>query len=176
MRRSLIVIALVCSTAAFSAGSETTLTPEGLGSVRIGMTKRQAEQALGKKLRVEYPMTTDDNSCSYAYRADGKDRDIGYMLIDGRIARIDIGVIPLRAKIVTTAGVGRGSTESAVRKAYGKRLQVSPHPYGDDDNWHYLTADEPDHKRGIIFETDGKRVTSFRAGIYPALGYIEGCN
>ena len=139
---------------AVASTSETTLTPDGLGPVKIGMTKRQAEQALGKKLHVEYPMTTDSNSCSYAFRADGKDRDVGYMLIDSRIARIDIGVIPLRAKILTSAGVGRGSTENAVRKAYGKRLQVSPHPYGDDDSWHYLTVDEPDHKRGIIFETD----------------------
>lgn len=176
MRSAIILAALLFCTTAYSADPETTLATEGLGPVKIGMTKRQAEAALGKKLRLQYSMTSDDNSCTYASRVDGKDRDIAYMLIHGKIARIDIGVKPAQNKILTAAGVGQGSTESAVKKAYGKRLQISPHPYGDDDNWHYLTVDEAEHTRGIIFETDGKRITSFRAGVYLALGYIEGCD
>jgi len=176
---NVLLVFLVCCGTAFGAGSDTILTPGGLGPVKVGMTLREASQALGVKLKRESPNDPDSKYCDFAHRADGNDSEINYMIKDGHIARIDVGDAAHERSIIKTAeGVGLGSTERAVKKAYGRALKVEPHPYGDGDpdGWHYLVIDEPGHKRGIIFETDGRKVTSFRAGEYPALGYIEGCS
>jgi hypothetical protein len=97
------------------------------------------------------------------------------MVENGRITRIDIwnlGSPPVRTEL----GFGFGSRETDVIEVYGSRASVTPHPYLENLG-SYITVDAPDHSRGIIFETDHRRdtVTSFRAGLYPALAYIEGC-
>jgi hypothetical protein len=94
----------------------------------------------------------------------------------GRITRIDVGPLArgdAATGVVTDRRVGIGATEAAVRRAYGVALIVRPHPYGEKG--HYLEAPAPGRKRGLIFETRDGRVTSFRAGRYPSLDYIEAC-
>ncbi len=50
------------------------------------------------------------------------------MLIDGRIARVDVGHKgPDRVK--TVSGIGKGSTEAEVQRAYPGRIRVEGHPY-----------------------------------------------
>lgn len=51
--------------------------------------------------------------------------------------------------------------------------RVSPHKYVDG---HYIEIEIKGGKFSIIFETDGKRVTSFRTGRSPEVRYIEGCS
>jgi hypothetical protein len=185
MRPIYLVLAIAVSIAASGAESDLVLTPGGLGPVQVGMTIRQAEKALGAKLRVEkYSDDSGPDDCQYAFRADAKFPEVGYMLNARRIVRIDIevpGYGPQHSPIRTAEGVGLGSTESAVKRAYGRTLKIEPHSYGggeasSEPEWHYLVVDESDHKRGIIFETEGLKVTSFRAGKYPELGWIEGCS
>jgi hypothetical protein len=156
------------------AADEHVLTSRGLGRVHVGMKLRQAEIALGANLRIDGPTS---ESCGMAERADGRDAGVLYMLEDGRITRVDVyppkSKSQLGPRVVTAAGLGLGSTESAVRRAYGSALKIEAHPY--DERGHYLKIYDAGKQSGIIFETDGERVTSFRAGKYPALGYIEGC-
>jgi hypothetical protein len=164
---------------AVSPAGETPLvvTPFGISTLKIGMTIRQAERALGHKLAVDYT-ASDSEACGQASTALMDRQGYSIMVQDRIITRIDVGETDpgkQASPIITAEGVGIGSSETAVRKAYGKRLKVEPHPYLDDQG-HYLIVDEPGHKRGIIFETDLKQVTSFRAGLYPAVGYIEGCS
>ena len=57
---------------------------------------------------------------------------------------------------------------------YGSRLTQTPHPYSGPEG-HYLSLSDRDDTHRMIFETEGGRVTSFRAGRRPEVEYIEGC-
>jgi hypothetical protein len=97
------------------------------------------------------------------------------MVLRGRISRVDVG----RPSVVRTAsGVGIGSTEDEVMRTYAGRIRVEPHPYTGRRGGQYLIytpADPSDQHLSLIFETDGQRVVSFRAGLKDAVGLIEGC-
>lgn len=168
MMRNVIFAALLLCGTATAAQSPTILTPTGIPPITIGMTIRQAEEALGEKLKVDYT-ESDTEACGRADSPSLNARGVLLMVEDRRVTRIDVD----GKQIETAAGVGISSTEAAVKRAYGKRLTIEPHAY--DDNGHYLIVTDPDGKHGIVFETDGKRVTTFRAGEFPSVRYIEGC-
>ena len=154
------------------------LTTNGLGPVRLGMTVRELKHALGTRLSFEYASASDSDACFYAFRADGEDPGISYMFEDRHLVRIDIDYPRRgadRAHVVTERGFGLGSQQREILRAYARHVAIKPHPYLEDEG-SYLIIESPDQKRGIIFETDHGKVTEFRVGIYPPLGYIEGCN
>lgn len=151
------------------------LTFDGLGKVKIGMSPGQAATALGAKLK---PMDPEmETSCWTTERADGQAPGIWYMVQDGHIVRIDIDTDQDgHAPAITTAkGIGLGAREEDIIKAYGKGLKISPHPYGGPQD-HYLLLDAKPGKLGLLFEVEGGKVTTFRAGQHPALDLIEGCS
>jgi hypothetical protein len=90
------------------------------------------------------------------------------MVIEGRIARIDVD----SATIATTAGARVGDSEQHIRELYGERLITSPHKYVEG---HYLTVTPRDTAHRILFETDGQRVTRYRAGRVPEVEWVERC-
>ena len=94
------------------------------------------------------------------------------MFSQGRVVRFDVDQLGIR----TEAGAGIGDTESRIKELYRGHILIEPHHY--DDNGHYLhyAAGNRDHGFGIIFETDGTRVTSFRAGTEAAISLVEGCS
>jgi hypothetical protein len=169
---------IAASAAAAEQQTGHVLTVEGLGSVRIGMTVAEAEKALGAKLNIQYFEEGDRMSCGTGARADGKSGDVSYMVMKGRIVRIAVMRVedgsPSIPVVRTIKGIGLGASEAQVKSAYGGLVKVEPHPYGTEND-HYLIVDTPDRKRGLIFETEEGRVSSFRAGVYPEVGYIEGC-
>ena len=174
-----MLLALASATSA-DAAADRVLTLSGLGAVRVGMSFRETEAALGARLSLAGPGGSDSRACAYAQRRDGRDPAIAYMVEDGRITRIDVsepdagaGAAP-QPSVRTDAGLGIGSTEAAVRKAYGRSLVVGPHPY--EDAGHYLEVFGPDRRRAFLFETLRGRVTSFRAGRRRSVEYIEGCD
>lgn len=165
-------ITLALAIAPLAQAAPPVLTLDGLGPVRLGMTPKAVERALGAKLDVGYP---EDYSCGVGQRADSRDHDIRYMFDDGVLSRIDIGKAGGAPTDIRTAkGIGLDSSEDEIRSAYGPRIKMAPHPYLEAEG-HYVTVDAPGHRRGFIFETEHGRVTEFRAGTYPSLGYIEGC-
>ena len=91
------------------------------------------------------------------------------MIVDERVARVDIA----EAGPLTVAGVGVGSPESEVKRAYRDRVEVSPHKYTAPEG-HYLTIAQGD--LAIVFETDGTRVTRYRAGRLPEVAWVERCS
>jgi len=149
---------------------------QGLGQVRLGMTLREASRAVGAKLAIspdyDYP-----RECSYAFRVDGRENNIAYMFHRDRIVRIDIDH-PQEGKhwsdVRTEAGVGLNSSAEAVRKAYGEKIVIKPHPYGDEND-HYFLIDNKSHKVSFLFEIESGKVSTFRVGTHPAVDYIEGC-
>lgn len=63
-------------------------------------------------------------------------------------------------------------TEEEVKRLY-PQAAVERHPY--DDAGHYLRLMSCDRQYGMVFETNGRVVTSFRSGKLGPVGYIEGC-
>jgi hypothetical protein len=79
------------------------------------------------------------------------------------------------AGTATVAGARIGDTEARIAKLYAGRVETTPHKYTPG---HYLTikpATTTDSIYRLIFETNGSKVTKYRAGRMPEVGYVEGC-
>jgi hypothetical protein len=150
------------------------LSLDGLGPVDIGMSPAQASAAAGVQIRID-PKMDLGNGCTYA-RADRGPDDRLFMVVDGRIVRIDIGGRGTAARTRTVSGIGVGSTEDDVKRTYPGRITVQPREYVSGGHYLLYTPADPrlQHLR-MLFETDGKVVTSFRAGEANPVSWTEGC-
>jgi hypothetical protein len=139
------------------------VTPTGSGPVRIGMTVVEARQALGGQLTPLGPT----GPCHYL-RSASAPPDLAFMVIDNHLARVDVA----NKAVATTAGARIGDSEARIKTLY-PQVEVTPHKYVKG---HYLTVLTDNGEYGIVFETDGQRVTRYRAGRMPEVGWIEGCS
>lgn len=148
------------------------------------MTITAAEEALGTKLAtLETSDSGASEECWYTQRVDRVDPLVSYMIWNGKIVRIDIDESELGSaersvpSISSDKGISIGSTESDIKRAYGSRVIVSPHPYGNgDENSHYFLVASRDKQHGLLFETLDSRVNTFRNGLLEAIKLIEGCS
>jgi hypothetical protein len=88
------------------------------------------------------------------------------MIENGHLVRVDVD----KSGIATTEGVQVGDSEEHVKQVYGSRLKIEPHVY---TNGHYLTIRNGNY--GVRFETDLGKVSTFYAGTFEAVRYVEGC-
>jgi len=139
----------------------------GFGPVKIGMSLPQAAKVLG--VRVTRDAGYEGNECYYASPKRGF-KEVAFMMSGQRIVRVDID----SKEYATDRGARVGDTEAKIKRLYKGKVKVSQHPYVDYG--HYLEVEFEDGRYSLIFETDGKRVTRFRAGRSPEVGYIEGCS
>jgi hypothetical protein len=96
---------------------------------------------------------------------------VSLMVVSDTVARVDIR----KAGTMTTTGAAVGDSEPRVLELYRGLIHVEPHKYTGPVG-HYLIVTPPgDSVHRIIFETDGKVVTRYRAGRRPAVEYVEGC-
>ncbi len=146
-----------------------TLTPNGLGKLKLGMSPQQARVALGRR-RMTALETAFLPSCGYTSVPSLR---IAIMFLDYRVSRIDV----LKdSPVHAMGGIRRGDTEADVRRIYGPKVTETPHVYVVGS---YLTVGwRTGHyaNRGFRFETDENgTVTSFYAGRHDAIRFIEGC-
>ncbi len=174
------------STIAFTALALATLAPKtslaklsnqsklllnGIGDIPIGLTVAETAQAAGIKL-VSLDSSSPKEACYYV-KPQGL-KDVGFMVIDGKVARIDVW---RESKITTLRGAKIGDSEARIKSLYPGQIKVTPHEYVTTG--HYLTfipKDKADKNYRLVFETDGKRVTQMRSGKLPEVSYIEGCS
>jgi len=90
------------------------------------------------------------------------------MILEGRLARIDVET----ASVSTAASIKIGDSEAQALRVYGSKMKVEPHKYTEG---HYLTVRSSTGTYGIRFETDAGKITTFYAGSYEAIQYVEGC-
>lgn len=149
-----------------------------LGEIRVGETVAQLEARTGVDVEESYAF--EDGSCGFL-RSDALPPGVWVMISDSVVMRIEVGGLdadgnPIDQPITEEEGLGVGSTEQEVLDTYGDAVTVEPHPY--DETGHYLVVEPPDHippAMLMIMETDGERVTSFRAGHEDYVSLIEGC-
>ena len=159
----LLLLSLSLTANAFAADTWT-VRDNGVGPVWVGMTLAQMKAALHQKLAEE---ESGSEGCFYVH-ARGHDH-VGFMMIDGRLARIDVDA----PGIFTASGIQVGDPETKAQRTYGARMKTSEHKY--IDTGHYLTVRANDHRYGIRFETDKGKITMFYVGTYEAIQYVEGC-
>lgn len=192
MRLALLVAATVAIM--LTSARADVMSWRGVGAVNLGMTVAEAEHALNAKLGPMEPPYSKE--CYVASRADGKDEALSYVIIDGRIAVIylflDDGRRP-DPKIVDTNGIGVGSTEAEIGRAYG-RTERTFAPYESEETkediaertkhgvtepplppQYWIIAKSPDAARAIIFQTKDRKVTYWRTGVIPAVMSWEDC-
>jgi hypothetical protein len=172
MRTVAVVAMALAATLATGAIAASKYNPRasmsGVGPIRIGMDEYQLEQALQTRL----PETQDasEDSCRQV-EAGPRWPGTSVMLLDGRVARIDVTT----RGIPTLSGALVGDLVSRVPQIYGGRLRATAHDFGSGEGMEYLTMFSSDHHYGIRFETDGERVTEFYVGTSEAVQFIEGC-
>ena len=85
--------------------------------------------------------------------------------------------VALLAALLSACGPGGTARDAQARvlALYRGRVRDEPHHYEGPEG-RYLIVELPgDTRHRIVFETDGRRVTSYRAGRRPAVDYVEGC-
>jgi hypothetical protein len=147
------------------------VTDAGVGPIRVGMTAddvRPYVETLGGLEACVYAKV-DASRVPAAPGSSPQDRQpaLLVMLLDGKVVRVDV----ITAGIPTAAGARVGDTEQRVRDLYPD-VRTEPHKYTDG---HYLVV-ESNPGRRLVFETDGARVTRYRAGAIPQVDWVEGCS
>jgi hypothetical protein len=144
------------------------LTPNGLGKLKLGMSPQQAQAALGRRMTTLSPAFLP--SCGYTSVPSLR---LAIMFLDHRVARIDV---LKNSPVHAMGGIRRGDVEGDVRRVYGPKVTETSHVYTSGS---YLTIGWRTGRyanRGIRFETDENgTVTSFHAGRRDAIRYVEGC-
>ncbi len=154
------------------------LTADGLGPLKIGMSKAEIIAAVGDTRTPDAVGIPGDCIEFQPLRApDG----LWVMLESDKLTRITIGDL---STVKTDKGLGLGDTPDAVKAAYGADAKASPHKYQDNPAeyitwWKGAPRSEPyvedDAARGIVYEIDGTgKVGAIHAG-GPSIQYVEGC-
>jgi len=138
------------------------VTQDDVGPVKIGMTLPQLNAALHEKFAL--PESKEDQGCFYVTAT--KHPQVSFMIEDKHLVRVDVG----KSGVATIEGVQVGDSEERVKQVYGSGVKVEPHHYTDGL---YLTLRSGNY--GVRFETEQGKVSTFYAGTFEAIQYVEGC-
>ncbi len=155
--------------AAHDTVSDLALNEDGLGQIQIGMT---LDDAVNMGLLNENPNM--NTRCDFVFPAVGAGIPDGVsaMVVKGKVVRIDVDT----GAVTTEDGAKIGDTEDRVKSIYGEELQVEPHKIIPGGHYLVMLGDSASAGKALVFETDGTRVSSFRAGRLPEVKWFEGCS
>jgi hypothetical protein len=150
------------------------VSPDGIGPIKIGMTVKEAEKA-GK---INFSPVTGHkikkHGCSIVKPFSwfhGNFHALTFMLTDGRISRIDVHSDNLYTK--TVEGIGVPDSVDLLNWRYSNtRVTLD-----QANQTKYIEFTPPKAKNyHLIFESQGLLVDSYRAGKLPEVKYKNGCN
>lgn len=144
------------------------LTDKGFGPLRIGMTLKQAEAAVHRKLSTSADASGDPRACESAEIP-------GWPGISLMLENYKITVIYIDKPHRTVDGVYVGMPERALSKLFGKRAVFRPRPYEEDDPRAHNVAVMASDGREFLFQTRDGVVESISVGVLPSVEYMEGC-
>lgn len=155
--QALILSALlgVCATA-----SSQVLSPDGYGKVHFGQQLAQVERQLGQRAS---PRPSDPACSMVGFK---RYPQVRFMVEQGVITRADAKTIVRNSAGVTS----RMSTAEVLRRQ--PTMQSQPHKY--DEHGQYLVLAKGEDK-ALIFEAAKGKLQRVRAGIKPAVEYVETC-
>lgn len=142
----------------------------GYGPLHAGMTVAEAASVVPGTFTS--PSGDTASACEYAQWSEAPS-GVHVMLVSGVVARVDVDSMPVQ----TEAGAGIGSSEARIDSLYPGRVRRMPHKYVPGGSYLVVLAPAAsDTMNRIVFETDSAHVTSFRAGRFPPVEYVEGCS
>jgi hypothetical protein len=149
--------------------SQVALNEDGLGPIQVGMT---LAEAVNMGLLNENPNMKKE--CDFVFPAVGAGvpDNVGVMIVRGKVARIDVDT----GSVTTEDGAKIGDTEEKIKSIYNGDLQIEPHKYVAGGHYMIVMGDSASAGKAIVFETNGKVVTNFRAGRLPEVKWVEGCS
>lgn len=163
------------------APSSNTITSQGWGPLKIGMTLDEVNAAAGPDSNPDAVGGADPESCDQ-FRPANAPEGVLVMIERGKLTRISLVEM---SDIDTNKGLGIGDTADAVKTAYGSAATVTSHKYQDKPAeyitvWEGGPRTEPyvqdEAARGLVYEIDGTgKVGAIHAG-GPSIQYVEGCS
>lgn len=146
---------------------------DGYAGLDFGMTPEEAVEAWsGNPLQPAGPV--DDPMACHHLGPAGQDApaQLAFMFEDGLFVRYSV-----ESPEITAPGGGRvGMERAALEGLYGGRLAAAPHKYVEGGRVLMSPADKGVLPTRLYFELDPDgRVTSWRVGMDPQVGYVEGC-
>ena len=144
------------------------VTDHGIGNLRAGMTVAEA-RAVYPTFKI--PQSRDMAACTYA-TMDGLPPNVGVMVEGGKVVRVEVR---RNSNIATSTGARIGDSEEKIKSLYPSQVTVSPHKYTEGHYLNVVPTSKADSSYRIIFETDGKKVLRYHAGVRPQVEYVEGC-
>lgn len=144
---------------------------DGYGDIRFGTAAADMARAWGGELKVEGKEYNE--GCYFMTPSWAKTPSaFNFMIGDGRFVRFGTD----DAKQVAPGGGKIGMTKAEIAEMYGD-VVAEPHKYSDGE---YLRIKDPSGGKGLlIFETDARtdaaKVTEWRVGTEPHVGFVEGC-
>jgi predicted metalloprotease with PDZ domain len=147
--------------------SQSRLTQNGLGSVRLGMTVDQAQKRTRQTI-TNNDYTPGDDSCGIATLAP---KSLG---VNMQTTNLKITVINVSSPgISTRKGIEVGDKVPALKQAYGSKLKSTPDKYTPKAVVYSLAFGQ----RRMQFYTNPKGViTQLTAGRLPEVNFVEGCS
>jgi hypothetical protein len=138
------------------------LSAGAVGPVTFGIPLAEVEASLGQAMRLD---EADNPECSFvSFKALPKVR---FMVEKGLITRADVD-----QEIANTHGIRVGDTVDQFRQKLPD-AKAEPHEYVKGG--HKFTVPGAG-KTAVVMESDGKIITSVRAGLEPSVSYSEGCS
>jgi hypothetical protein len=155
--------------------STRTLTAEGWGPLRIGMTRAQVVAAAGPDANPNAVGGPDPESCDQ-FRPRSAPQGMLVMIERDTLTRISLSS---ESRVASDAGFEVGDPSAAVVRHYGARAAVTPHKYQSAPAKYITiwTRGQPpaSSARGIVYEIGGDdRIMHIHAG-GPSIQYVEGC-
>lgn len=150
----------------------TLLTPDGWGSLRIGMSRAEVVAAAGEDARPDDVGGPDPETCD-EFRPREAPVGVLVMIEEGVLTRISVS---RTSDISTPAGFRVGDLGTAVLTEYGSQALVEPHQY-----WvapaKYITVwrASDGERRGIRYEINADDEIVHIRGGGPSIEYVEGC-
>jgi hypothetical protein len=147
---------------------------DGYGPLEFGMTAEEARAAWkGNPLEPAAP-EGDPAACHHLSPAgQATQATLAFMFEDDLFVRYSV-----ESTEITAPGGGRvGMDEASLQGLYGERLESAPHKYVEGGSMLMSPEDGGALPSRLFFELDANgRVTSWRVGVAPQIGYVEGCS
>jgi hypothetical protein len=154
--------------AALSIHAAPLLTATGYGALRLGMTRGQAERAIGAHVSINDIASDDAWVCANGFITTMPHVDL---LLEG----LRIKVISIGGGRATADGVRIGTSEAQLRRIFGTRAVFTWRPYAGGAPGAHNIIVKTGRNREFLFQTGGGRVETISIGDLPAVEYWEGC-
>lgn len=141
-----------------------------LGPIEWGMSVEEAQKVLGERISGDKD-AFGNPLCYYVY-AESVPEGVGFMVEEERIVRVDIDV----PGISTRSGISVGDSETELLSTYPQRLNKTENKYAESiSDYIYVPQDTEDKEYRLLFEVENGTIIHMRAGILPAVLYVEHC-